>query len=200
MSLLYPGALPETVCIDGEDYSVRWKFYAILTILKILDNSTPFEGEDLSLEGRMVLALDFFYRDSIPHNWGGALEAMFEFIRRASWDNGYKGKEADEHVLDWEIDAPFIWASMKQAYPFWDWGEAHWWEFKAAFDSLPAASKIKEVMSIRLRKFDAGMNSKEREALHELKRAYSLPVRSQSKRRAADIEAELKAKVGEPHG
>lgn len=200
MSLLYPDALPKTVCIDGEEHAIRWKFYAILTIMQILDTSIPFEGEDLLPEDRVLLALDFFYRDDSPRNLNGATEAMLEFIRRASWDNGYEGKQAKEHVLDWELDAPFIWASMKQTYPFWDWSEAHWWEFKAAFDSLPASSKIKEVMAIRLRKVDSKMSPREREALHEMKRAYALPVRARARRKAADIEAELKAKVGGRHG
>ena len=200
MSLLYPNAPPKAVCIDGQDHAIRWKFYAILTVIKILDNSTPFEGEKLIPEDRVALALDLFYRDGIPRNLSGAAEAMFEFIRRASWDNGYEGKKTDGRVLDWDLDAPFIWASMKQAYPFWDWREAHWWEFKAAFDSLPASSKIKEVIAIRLRKVDSKMSSKEQEALHELKRAYALPIKTQSKRKAADIEAELKAKVGVRYG
>lgn len=195
MSLLYPDALPKTVWVNGYEYAVRWKFYVVLTIIKILDNFTPFEGEELLSADRIFLALDLFYVDDIPLNVDAAFRAMQEFIKRGSWDNGYQGKRADEPVLDWELDAPFIWASMKQAYPFWDWSEAHWWEFKAAFDSLPATSKIKEVMEIRLRNTSSEMSSKEREAIYELKRAYALPKKGVSRRKAADIEAELKEKV-----
>ena len=199
MSILYPNALPEAVCINGTDYRIRPQFYIILEIIQILNGA---RDQGLTPAERMALALELFYRDA-PPDATTAIQAMQEFTAKGSWDNGYTGRRTGdtEQILDWDIDAPFIWASLKQAYPFWDWSQAHWWEFKAAFDSLPASSKIKEVMRIRAQKIDSKMDREQQEELRELKRAYSLEKRAAPKRRAKDIEAELKARArGEING
>lgn len=196
MSLLRPDDLPYSVTVDGVEYDILPQYFIILEIFKLMDDDM------LSDYNKARYMLELFYADTVPPDTQHAFDAMWEFIRRGNWDNGYRGKESNRRVLDWEVDAPFIWASMKQAYPLWDWSNAHWWEWKAAFDSLPATAKISEVMQIRTQKIDGKMESKAREALRELKRAYALPAKDTGDRRtAAEIEAELKASLGgEGHG
>lgn len=185
MSMLYPGALPEAVEVDGSVFAIRPQYYIALEIMRILGDPSLDRGIGLAA------SLDLFYVDAIPTDIENAAAAMFEFITRGSWDNGYKGKATKVRILDWEIDAPFIWASMKQAYPFWDWSQAHWWEFKAAFDSLPSDSKIKEVMSIRQRTESKDMSADQKKALKEVKAAYALAAGGSGRRTAKEIEAEL---------
>ena len=191
MSLLYPDALPRSVCIHGAEYAIRWQYYITLEILKIFDD------DELEVEAKAGLVLDLFYADKMPDDAAAAFQAMQEFINRGSWDNGYRGKKQSGRLVDFEIDAPFIWASFRQAYPAWDWSDAHWHEWKAAFDSLPSTSKVKEVMQIRAQETTGKMDAKHREAIEEAKRAFALPDKNLQGRRATDIEAELKRKVRE---
>ena len=102
--------------------------------------------------------------------------------------------------MDWEIDAPFIWASMKQAYPFWNFENAHWWEFKAAFDALADTAKINEVIKIRLKEITSDMTAGQKKAWASLKRQYALPEKpgeKLTKRSADDIEADLRRQAME---
>lgn len=189
MSLLYPDSLPKSVTVNGNEYEIRWEYYIILEILKIYSDKTLSDNE------RAYFILDLFYEDSIPANTEDALKAVNAFVDGASWDNGYVNEEkSDRRVMDWDMDAPFIWASMKQTYPFWDFSNAHWWEFKAAFDALPDTAKINEVIKIRLKEITGDMTSEQRKAWMTLKKQYELPDASGEKtnRSAKDIEADLK--------
>jgi hypothetical protein len=187
--MLYPDALPKVVCIDGVDYPIRYQYYIVLEIIKVL------EDFDLSDIERIYVSLDLFYK-KIPKDTQKALKAMELFIAKGSWTNGYQGKEENQNVLSFELDAPFIWASMKQTYPFWDWSQAHWWEFKAAFDSLPSTTKIKEIIQIRLQKIDSKMDKQTAKSIRELQKYYALPVKNiPARRKAVDIEAELMARA-----
>jgi len=191
MSLLRPDDLPYSVTVDGVEYGILPQYFIIIEIFALMEDDT------LSDHVKARHMLDLFYADVVPPDARHALDAMWEFIRRGSWNNGYRGKESNERVIDWELDAPFIWASMKQAYPLWDWSKAHWWEWKAAFDALPATAKINEVLQIRTQKIDGKMEPRARDTLRELKRAYALPDKGAGDRRtAAEIEADLKASLG----
>lgn len=186
-----PDGFPQTVEIDGEAYGIRWQYYIILNILKTL------QDEELNEWIRINLVLDLFFVDRIPEDIVQAFGAMMAFINAGTWSNGYVGHEELQTCMDWDIDAPFIWASMKQAYPYWDWSQAHWWEFKAAFDSLPDDAKINSVIRIRAMKLHKDMSAEQKQAVRELKEMYALPVKRRS---AKEIEAELKARVGVKDG
>jgi hypothetical protein len=192
MSLLYPDALPYHVTIGDEEFEIRPQYYIILGILKILQNEELEPGE------QAAFSIDVFYGDETkPTDPEAAMKALQEFIERGSWSNGYQGKPAKEELLDWEYDAPFIWASMKQAYPFWDWSDAHWWEFKAAFDSLPETTKIKEVMRIRSMEITSEMDATTARNVREMKNHYRINRGAAAKHKTAkEIEAELKRKAG----
>lgn len=192
MSILYPDSLPRSVEVDGQEYAIRWQYYIILEILRLFDD------EDLDIEEAVAIALDLFYVNEIPRDIMKAFQAMQEFIDRASWNNGYRGKpqKTTERLFDWELDAPFIWASFRQVYGGWDWSNSHWWEFKAAFDGLPDNCKIREVIAIRARKVDPKMSAKEKEAIWESKRFYALPKKkAKGARTAQEIERELLERV-----
>ncbi|GEM_PF-5524183 len=190
MSLLYPDSLPKSVIVDDIEYEIRWQYYVVLELLKLFSDRTMSDNE------KAYFIFDLFYVGIVPENKEYALKAVTAFIDGGSWDNGYESEEkSDRPVMDWNIDAPFIWASMKQTYPFWDWSQAHWWEFKAAFDALPDTAKINEIIRIRLKSITGDMTSEQRKAWVALKKQYALPERPGEKytdRSAQDIEADLK--------
>lgn len=190
MSLLYPDFSPKSVLVDGEEYDIRWQYYIALEIIRLFSDTT------MTDQDKAYLIINLFYAEDVPSDISNALKAVNTFIDGGTWDNGYESEEKDNvRIMDWDIDAPFIWASMKQSYPAWDWSNAHWWEFKAAFDALPETAKINEVIKIRLKKITGDMTSEQRKAWKALKKQYALPERAGEKykeRSAQDIEADLK--------
>jgi hypothetical protein len=190
VSILYPDSLPLAVCVDGVDYPIRPEFYIVLETIAIMKN------DELPVKIRLEQMFDLFYKDTIPQNIDSALDALLQFVNAGSWSNGYQSKNKSDNLLDWEKDAPFIWASMKQTYPNWDFTHAHWFEFKACFDSLPDNCKINDVIRIRNTKITSSMGKEQREAMQELKQMYALPKKKNVKSKSPrELEAELKKRA-----
>jgi len=195
MSILYPNSLPKSVFVDDVEYSIRSEYYIVLEIIRIIGDT------ELDEQTKMFFILDLFFVDDVPEDLQLSYTAIINFIDKASWSNGYKRKYTDDtEVMSWEIDAPFIFASMKQAYPYWDWSNAHWWEFKACFDSLPDNAKINEIIKLRSMKITSDMSPDIKRDLLEVKKVYALPKKQQAEHKTAkQLEEELieRAKVGD---
>jgi hypothetical protein len=190
MSILYPNSLPYAVCVDGVDYPIRPEFYIVLELISLMKN------DELPAKKRLEQMFDLFYKDAIPQNIDSALDALLQFINAGSWSNGYQSKQKSDTLLDWEKDAPFIWASMRQTYPSLDFTHAHWFLFKACFDSLPDNCKINDVIRIRATKITSSMSKEQRESMQELKQIYALPKKKSVKQKSPkELEAELKKRA-----
>lgn len=137
--------LPESVFINGSEYSIRSDYRAALDILAAL--SDP----DLSDDERATVVLNIFYPDIdlIP---GGDLE---EAIRRCLWFlNG--GREETKvkgpKLMDWEQDFDLYCPGVNHVL-----GEdirkpdcnLHWWSFLSAYMEMDGEGTFGQVVSIR---------------------------------------------------
>lgn len=179
MNLLKPLRTTK-INIDGKDYKIRYQFYYILEILKILDN------KKLNEETKVTYILDYFY-EKMPNNLEKAVKELFNFIGEGNYKTNLKS-EPKEPDFSWDKDHQIIWASMTQVYGN-SWKNWHWFEFKAAFDNLPQDSPINRVIEIRTQKIDPKMNIKEKQKIKELKDYYSLG--EEKKETPKDIEERL---------
>jgi hypothetical protein len=156
--------------VDGEKYQVNYYYHAILKIIDLLGSG------EWSDEEKIPQALGLFYLGNIPGDVEAALNALFSFIGKGSYQTNYRRGQGNNKILyDYQKDQQLIWASMAQTYGLdWTSRRLHWWEFKAAFDNLPEDTPIKNVIRIRSTKIKTKMSSEEKQQLLELKEIYAL--------------------------
>jgi hypothetical protein len=153
-------ALPDTVLVSGSAFPVNADYRVILRILRMLDDDEVIERQKPSLiidwfylsKKRIVLPLSgrsFYIAVKQPTDYEAAIEAFRAFIRRGE-DAPDDQDVGEPPVMDYEIDAPEIYASFVMLYGI-DLNEVkflHWWKFHALLDgafygSGPLAEKIK---------------------------------------------------------
>lgn len=116
-----------------------------------------------------------------------------EFLTLTNRRTGERG----ERTVDFEQDAPYLYAAFRQVYGidlFRERGKLHWWKFLAMLDSLPSDCKLKEIMAIRGRKLPPPnrYNSAEIAWLTRAKRFYALERgESEQRERSRDAKAML---------
>lgn len=163
--------LPNAIEADGEVFLIETDFRIWMGYPGCL--------KDESGSGYAAL-----FREAVPVPSQAVLDALDLFYRQPS--EIPRGGQGAEPLVDWDIDADYIYAAFMQAYGI-DLVDAglHWHKFLALFHALPADTYMYRIMEHRSYEGD------DREGIR-LRQAWSLPVRlTDEEKKAADEFNEL---------
>lgn len=166
--------LPETVTVDGREFSIYSDFRtAILFELLIADDTVAHDE-------KLVLALQLYYGEEIPSNADEAINVILEFYScgKKRKDGGASQKKSFRSpVYSFEYDDKLIYAAFYDQYGV-DLNEVeylHWWKFKAMFDGLKSDNEIVKIMSYRAIDLSTIKDKNERNRIAHLKAIYAIP-------------------------
>lgn len=169
--------LVTSVRYRGRRYRLRPSFDRVLAAYKILQN------EEFTHQERVDIALSYIVKGRYPISFD-LLNAILEALKAIPT----KGGDEDETpVIDFDIDAPYIYAAFMQAYGvdlYEEQGKLHWQKYAALIASLPTNTRMADIMRIRAEKVPAA-NRHNREEIENIMRAkarYALPVKNPEKK------------------
>lgn len=169
--------LPETVEVEGREYSVNSDFRtAMLFELLMFDDS-------VDPKTKIIQTLRLFY-PVIPDNLEAATEMILWFYScgrhkpKSSKDDESNQAQTPqkERCYDFDADAAYIYAAFMDQYGI-DLTETdmHWWKFNALFVALKSDNEICRIMEYRSVDLSKIKNKKERARLANLKARFALP-------------------------
>lgn len=134
-------ALPTEIKQNGRAFPISSSFRVMLKIFRMLDDPEILEGH------KSALLCKWLFPQETPPDW----EAAFKWYAAAGVETERGGGKRE---LDYEFDAPEIYASFMQLYgiDLYEW-ELHWWQFRALLSGCIACScPLSE--KLRLRNLD----------------------------------------------
>lgn len=157
--------LPESVEVEGGLYYIQTSFKYWLRFLGLLeDKDTPPED------------FDFMYKDKKPNNRLGGLFALMQFCNPPQILPRVQKSEAAEKVIDYTIDADYIYAAFLEQYGInLVTSKMHWYKFQALFRGLHD-TKLNEIIGYRLYENTGGKRDSYTRHMEELRRAWELPL------------------------
>lgn len=171
-------SLPETVKVNGKEFSIDSDFRTCIILEKILDNKS------LDSKHKVIELLDLFYGEDQPDSAEAAVGAIMKFYccgeepsKAARPKKNGNVEIKPKMIYSFEHDASYIFSAFLTQYGI-DLNEIeylHWWKFQALFRSLNDSNKIVEIMGYRAANLGEISNKKERERIAKLKRIYALP-------------------------
>ena len=166
--------LPETVTVSGKRYRIRTSFKYWLRFLELVeqDDKNPY-------------VFDFLYVDKKPSDRIKGFTALLGFCTPASLLPRLTSSDTSDKVVDYQIDAEYIYAAFYELYGI-DLIEAdmHWYKFQALFKGLHD-TKLNEIIGYRLFTPPNGKKSEYDRDMEKLKRAWALPKKDDGKEDAA---------------
>lgn len=171
---LKKAVLPETVDVSGKLYRIHTSFKYWLRFLELVeqDDKNPY-------------VFDFLYVDKKPFDRIEGFSALLGFSSPASLLPRLTSNDTGEKVVDYQIDAEYIYAAFYEQYGI-DLIEAdmHWYKFQALFRGLHD-TKLNEIIGFRLFTPPNGKKSEYDRDMEKLKRAWALPEKDEGKEDAA---------------
>lgn len=149
--------LPDSLIIHGIEYKIKTDYRTWLRLMDTSDYKSLFIGKVPPLSKELI-------------------QEIQRFISRGE---DSKGEEDSSPIIDFKLDADYIYSSFLQAY-----GinllkaDMHWFEFMALFKSLPEETIMRKI--IEYRQYDG-----KDEELLRLKRAWALPEKLTEEEKAA---------------
>lgn len=159
-------APPETICVNGQEYSIDTDFRVWMEFQSILTR----DGKEREKAERLA---GFMARLGLPPA-KEALDAMLEFYTAESKEKAVASKRTRPVSFDFQQDSEYIYAAFMGAYHIdLTTVSLHWWTFKALFKALPEDCELCKIM--RYRTVDLKDVPKEqRKFYQEQKARYSL--------------------------
>ncbi len=171
---LTKAVLPETVNVSGKFYRIRTSFKYWLRFLELVERheQNPYE-------------FDFLYVNEKPSDRFKGFSALLAFCSPPSVLPRITSRDTGEKVVDYQIDAEYIYAAFYEQYGI-DLVEAdmHWYKFQALFKGLHD-TKLNEIIGYRLFTPPKGKKSDYDRNMEKLKKAWMLPQKNDSKEDAA---------------
>lgn len=155
--------LPEAVEVDGSLYPVHTSFKFWLTFLKNLKNKETPPAD-----------FDFMYTGEKPRDKIKSLEALILFCNPPHILP--RSEKGSENILDYDIDADFIFAAFMEHYGI-DLveSEMHWYKFYALLSGLHD-TKLNEIIGYRLYENKNGKQDAYSRQMEKLKDEWELPL------------------------
>ncbi|SQF67896.1 bacteriophage Gp15 family protein [Streptococcus dysgalactiae] len=177
--------LVESFEFRGETYPINLSFNRVLDVFDVIDDDFLNEAE------KCFLCLDILLdRTDLPFTYAVDLWVYIKtnFIdaeRSEKPQLDIKGnpmpvvkeKEDNKKVIDFRLDAEFIYASFMQAYQInllKEQNKLSWIEFKALLNALPDDTIMQRIIAIRQWKDDGKGDKDYRDNMRKLKAKYSL--------------------------
>jgi len=139
MFTLQKARLPETIDVNGSLYRIHTDYRFFLRFREHLQEPTA-KPDDF----------DYMYKDNPPHDRLEGIRKLCEFMSPPQELPRRTGTESDELVIDYEIDAPYIYAAFMEQYgldllltPL------HWYKFCALLHGLHD-TELNNIISARL--------------------------------------------------
>lgn len=153
-------SLPNTVCVNGRDYSIYTDFRVWM----------KFEIAAARLGKNDRLDVSYLFKNECPEHCD--IRELFKFSRPARI-LPRQMRSCDEIVLDYEIDADLIYSAFLGQYgiDLVDVEELHWHKFLALLYGLNNSTKLLEVMQFRVYRKNT---DKDYDAYEEMKRAWRI--------------------------
>lgn len=165
--------LPTVVKVDGQVWPIRTDFRVWIRLeLLLQDKSLP--PEEVAEK-----ALTLCY-PAIPHDVGGALEALLWFYRcgvdkvPATSKSGGDTAKKPKRAYDFEQDAGRLYAAFWSVYQIDLASEGlHWWVFRELMRNLPASCDFAKIMGYRTAD-TAGMDKAQKKHINKMRQIYAL--------------------------
>lgn len=149
--------LPDSLIIHGIEYKIKTDYRTWLRLMDTSDYKSLFIGKD-------------------PPPSQELIQEIQKFISRGE---DSKGEEDSSPIIDFKLDADYIYSSFLQAYGInLLQSSMHWFEFMALFKSLPEETIMRKI--IEYRQYDG-----KDEELLRLKRVWALPEKLTEEEKAA---------------
>lgn len=176
---LKKAVLPETVDVSGNLYRIRTSFKYWLRFLELVEKND-----------KNPYVFDFLYVDKKPSDRIEGFSALLGFSSPASLLPRLTSSDAGEKVVDYQIDAEYIYAAFYEQYGI-DLIDAdmHWYKFQALFKGLHD-TKLNEIIGFRLFTPPNGKKSEYDREMEKLKRAWTLPEKDDGKKDEALVRFE----------
>ncbi|MGT2914618.1 bacteriophage Gp15 family protein [Streptococcus dysgalactiae] len=169
----------------GETYSINLSFNKVLDVFDVIDDDFLNETE------KCFLCLDILLdRTDLPFTyavdlWIHIKKKYIDMKKPEKPQLDIKGnpmpvvkeKDDNEKVIDFRLDAEFIYASFMQAYKInllKEQNKLSWIEFKALLNALPDDTIMQRIIAIRQWKDDGKGDKDYRDNMRKLKAKYSL--------------------------
>ena len=155
--------LPQSVKVGGSFYRIHTDFKYFLRMRELL-TTKPADIADF----------DFMYID-VPHDRSAGLDALLDFMNPQRLLPRSTGEETRELVLDYAIDAPYIYAAFMEQYGI-DLIDArlHWYKFTALLHGLHD-TELNRIIGARLYK-PSGKESEYEKSRRKQYEAWRLPL------------------------
>ena len=164
---LKKAGLPESVEVEGSLYYIQTSFKYWLRFLEVLENKEIAPND-----------FDFMYKGSKPSNKQDGVLALIQFCSPAELLPRFQGSEGGEKVVDYIIDADYIYAAFLEQYGI-DLisSDMHWYRFLALFKGLHD-TKLNEIIGYRLYEHTSGKKDDYVRQMEKLRSAWELPMES----------------------
>lgn len=161
MFSLKKARLPQAVEVGGSFYKIHTNYKYFLRLRELLDQKTAALGD-----------FDFMYLDKIPPSRLEGVRALVEFMNPPQ-KLPRRNEKSAEVVLDYEIDAPYIYAAFMEQYGI-DLIDTrlHWYKFLALLHGLHD-TELNRIISARLYK-PSGKNTEYEKAQQKQYEAWRL--------------------------
>lgn len=155
--------LPQAIKVGGSFYKIHTDFKYILKLRELL------QDKNAALD-----TFDFMYINKIPPSRLEGLRKLCEFMNPPRELPRSNGEESGDVVLDYDIDAPYIYAAFLEQYGI-DLIETslHWYKFVALLHALHD-TELNRIISCRLWK-PSGKNSDYEKSRQKQYEAWRLP-------------------------
>ncbi|PZO95763.1 MAG: hypothetical protein DI617_03060 [Streptococcus pyogenes] len=177
--------LVESFEFRGETYPIDLSFNKVLDVFDVIDDDFLNESE------KCFLCLDILLdRTDLPFAYAVDLwiHIKTNFIDTEKPEKPQldikgnpmpvvKEKEDNKKVIDFSLDAEFIYASFRQAYQInllKEQNKLSWVEFKALLNALPDDTIMQRIIAIRQWEDDGKGDKDYRDSMRKLKAKYSL--------------------------
>lgn len=177
-------ALPSSIEVGGRLYPIQTDFRYALTLLQRIRENVPIAG------------CDFMYKGEPPPDRAAGLAALAEWLDPPHEVPRPSGLSSGETVLDYEKDAPLIYAAFFEMYglDLFDEGlRLHWHKFLALLRGLHD-TRLNEVQGYRSYKPRKNEPAEYRREMMRLKEMWRLEpeLTAEEKKALAEFQAQLK--------
>lgn len=168
---------------EGKEYVIDLAFDNVLDVFDVIEDKTlrHYEKAEICL---LLLLDESFKGEQAINLWNYVYEFFIKIEEKKPIEYDLKGNpmpvpedDDNEHFIDLEQDAEYIFASFKQAYNmnlFHEQGKLHWHEFQALLNGLPSNTIMQRIIQIRMWKPSKGESSEYRENMRKLQKIYAL--------------------------
>ena len=165
--------LPVKVDINGVEYAINSDFRTSILFSLLMDD------DRLTEDAKVMQALVLYY-PKIPDKkyWNEAVERLMWFYqcgKEISAATIGKGKSDKKRILDYEVDADYIYSAFMSQYRI-DLQDVslHWWKFKSLLDAINEDTSLFKIMQYRSTDISKITDKEQKKFYKDMQKIYSI--------------------------